>query len=1010
MSIEIYLPKKHSDNLSSPSQNPSESSPLYSQSDLFIGLNNHGNTCYLNSFLQSMFMTPEFRSSVLKFNYDYNKFGPKKDCIPFQLEKLFARLQLKLRPAEETNDLITSFGWTSAQASEQNDIQELYHVLFDAISFTNEKYINDLFQSILSTNIKCRECGNISSHDELYIDFSLPIKKGKIMINSLEKSFENFFEKEELIKDNLYKCEKCDKKVEAEKYFEVKQLPKILLIALNRFEFDYNKGIKKKINTPISIPDKINKIGNLENLNYDLYGMIIHSGSAMSGHYFSILKNFENEKKWYKFDDRCVYEIKDINEYKKIISGNEKNLNDSTAYILLYRNNSENDNKEYDFNINKELMEDINLEEVEYQKLLEEEKERMSYLNLRVFYNNKFNYIKIKKFEKLLEVKNKFFELYEINKDKDRKNLINVEQDSRIIIYNNNNNKIIDILNPSKDIMTLEELNLTQNHIYHLEIKQPSDIFEEFNPDEIDISLIKWDDSYLNEINKNKKRNKSDIEKNSIQIKINKNMKKEEFIEKIKSALNYPNEEAILIHKIQEYGYNNINLITLNTETELKKFISDNLIFYIEPETKQNSDEYKFKKYFDSFIPDIKVVFNTPIAEDKLKKIKRITAKDYKFDKSLEINPKSKLSKLKEDISKILNISIDNFIIKKNTHNGVEIKNLEETIDKYSTKNLTLYIQYGTPRKDGDILLNIHQYIYDISQFHIYPYNIIDLGHMIFDKKNNLSEVINIIRTKNKKFVNNETDKDNKDNMEYYLREEKNFKIGKIFLDKNKTLLDIGIKEGESLICQNIDKNNIFIFDKENINESLNISIRFFDHKNWSLSTIYETFFNKKISTKDFYLNIIKAIIEQKKLKCEDLNDIEGVKISNNEFYFYMDDIIKNMTFLSFTEFEETSIYNYPFLLNSNGNLLLIRYNIKDIREPTVEEMNYLFKMNESNINNKEIKKKKNVGNKNNVKYNKIKKEVYKEKAMKINVKKFEGVQDNNNNNDNNKNDNNNND
>ena len=1008
MSIEIYLPKKHSDNSSSPSQNPSESSSLYSQSDLFIGLNNHGNTCYLNSFLQSMFMTPEFRSSVLKFNYDYNKFGPKKDCIPFQLEKLFARLQLKLRPAEETNDLITSFGWTSAQASEQNDIQELYHVLFDAISFTNEKYINDLFQSILSTNIKCRECGNISSHDELYIDFSLPIKKGKIMINSLEKSFENFFEKEELIKDNLYKCEKCDKKVEAEKYFEVKQLPKILLIALNRFEFDYNKGIKKKINTPISIPDKINKIGNLENLNYDLYGMIIHSGSAMSGHYFSILKNFENEKKWYKFDDRCVYEIKDINEYKKIISGNEKNLNDSTAYILLYRNNSENDNKEYDFNINKELMEDINLEEVEYQKLLEEEKERMSYLNLRVFYNNKFNYIKIKKFEKLLEVKNKFFELYEINKDKDRKNLINVEQDSRIIIYNNNNNKIIDILNPSKDIMTLEELNLTQNHIYHLEIKQPSDIFEEFNPDEIDISLIKWEDSYLNEINKNKKRNKSDIEKNSIQIKINKNMKKEEFIEKIKSALNYPNEEAILIHKIQEYGYNNINLITLNTETELKKFISDNLIFYIESETKQNSDEYKFKKYFDSFIPDIKVVFNTPIAEDKLKKIKRITAKDYKFDKSLEINPKSKLSKLKEDISKILNISIDNFIIKKNTHNGVEIKNLEETIDKYSTKNLTLYIQYGTPRKDGDILLNIHQYIYDISQFHIYPYNIIDLGHMIFDKKNNLSEVINIIRTKNKKFVNNETDKDNKDNMEYYLREEKNFKIGKIFLDKNKTLLDIGIKEGETLICQNIDKNNIFIFDKENINESLNISIRFFDHKNWSLSTIYETFFNKKISTKDFYINIIKAIIEQKKLKCEDLNDIEGVKISNNEFYFYMDDIIKNMTFLSFTEFEETSIYNYPFLLNSNGNLLLIRYNIKDIREPTVEEMNYLFKMNESNINNKEIKKKKNVGNKNNVKYNKIKKEVYKEKAMKINVKKFEGVKDNNNNNDNNKNDNNN--
>ena len=988
MSIEIYLPKKHENNQLSNPELQSDP-PLCSSSDLFVGLNNHGNTCYLNSFLQSMFMTPEFRSSVLKFNYNYNTYGPKKDCIPFQIQKLFARLQLKLRSAEETNDLITSFGWTQAQASEQNDIQELYHVLFDAISYTNEKYINDLFQSILSTNIKCKECNNISSHNELYIDFSLPIKKGKLVINSLEKSFECFFGIEELIKDNQYKCEKCNKKVDAEKYFEIKSLPKILLIALNRFEYDYNKGLKKKINTPISIPDKITKIGNLDNLNYDLYGIIIHSGSAMSGHYFSLIKNFEKEKKWYKFDDRCVFEIKDINEYKKIISGNEKNLNDSTAYILLYRNNNGNENINYDFNINQDLIEDINLEEVEYQKYLEQEKERMSYLNLRIFHNNKFDYIKIKKYEKLLELKNKIFELYEINKDKNKENIINIKKDTRIVIYNSNNNKIINILNPSKDNNTLEELNLTQNHIYHIEIKSPTETFSEFDPDDIIISLIKWDESFLTNTNKNKKRNKSDIEKNAIKLKINKNIQKEEFISKIKFALNYSEMDNILIHKIQEYGYNNISLITLNDTIDIKKFISDNIIYYIEPDIKQEKE--KFRIYFESLMPDIKVIFNTPITEEKLKKIKRITAKDYKFDKSLEINCKIKLNKLKEEIGKALNINVDNFIMKKNTHNGIEIKNLEDTIDKYSTKNLTLYIQYGIPRKDGDILLNIHQYNYTINEFHIYPYDIIDLGHMIFDKKNTLNEVINILKTKNKKLIYNPEDK----NIEFYLREEKNFKIGKIYLDKNKTLLDIGIKEGETLICQNISKNNIYIFDNEDTNERLNISIRFFDHKNWSLSESYEIFFNKKITTQDFYINIIKYIIEQKKFQCEDISDIEGVKISNNELYYYMDDIIKNMTFLSFTEFEETSIYNYPFLLNSDGNLLLIRYNIKDVRDPTIEEMNYLFKINESNIDKKIVKKKKNVGNKDVNKNNKIKKEVYKEKAMKINVKKFGGNQDN---------------
>ena len=133
MSIEIFLPKKHED---SSNGNPNDSNSNFSNANnLFSGLQNHGNTCYLNSFLQSMFMTPKFRYNVLKFNYNYNKYGPKNDCIPYQLQKLFARLQLKLRPSEETIKLTNSFGWSSAQVSEQNDIQELCHVLFDALFF-----------------------------------------------------------------------------------------------------------------------------------------------------------------------------------------------------------------------------------------------------------------------------------------------------------------------------------------------------------------------------------------------------------------------------------------------------------------------------------------------------------------------------------------------------------------------------------------------------------------------------------------------------------------------------------------------------------------------------------------------------------------------------------------------------------------------------------------------------------------------------------------------------------
>ena len=1006
MSIEIFLPKKHED---SSNGNPNDSNSNFSNANnLFSGLQNHGNTCYLNSFLQSMFMTPKFRYNVLKFNYNYNKYGPKNDCIPYQLQKLFARLQLKLRPSEETIKLTNSFGWSSAQVSEQNDIQELCHVLFDALSYANEneKYINDLFQSILTTNIKCKECGNISSHDEIYIDISLPIKKGNKVIDSLEKSFEYFFSKEELIKDNQYMCEKCQKKVDAEKYFEIKQLPKILICALNRFEYDYKKGIKKKINTPLSIPDKITNIGNINNIEYNLYGIIVHSGGAMGGHYFSLIQNFESEeKKWYKFDDRTVYEIGNIDEYKKIISGNENNMNDSTAYILLYEDaNEQKNNKNLKFDINNDLMEEINIEEEDYKKYLEEEKERMSYLNLKVFYNEKLDYIKIKKTEKLITFKNKIFELYGIDKTGEN-NSINKENDSRIIIYNGNNNKIIDIINPSKNNennneKTLEELNLTQNHIYHLDIKKPSEEFDIFDPDDINITLIKWDDNFLlNAKEKNKDKDKLNIEKNGIKIKVNKKITNEEFIKKIKNTLGYNDNENILVHKKQEYGYNNIDLITFNkgNNTDLKKFLSDdNLNFYIEQNNSNNDniDDCKFKAYFNSLLPDIKVTFNTPIPEEKLKKLKRITAKDYKFDKSIEICPKFKILKLKEEIGKILNINIDTFILKKNSHNGIEIKKLEDTIDKYSTKNLTVYIQFGIPRKDGDILLNFQQYYYDLSEFHLYPYKSVDLGFMILDKKNSLDEVINILKTKNKKFVKIDGEKFNENEVKYYLREEKNFKPGKLYLDGNKKIIDLGVKEGDILICQSIIFKNIFIDEKEDNNDRLNFSLRFFDHKNWKMSDNYEVFVNKKITTKDFHLKVLKNIINENKIECNNINELEGVKISNNELFYYMDDILKNIAFLSFSEFEETSIYNYPFLLNSNGAFILLRYNCSDSREPTTEEKNYFFKSNKSDIGGA-TKPKKKLGPTNPKVKSNFKREVYKEKAMKINVKKFEGIQEN---------------
>ena len=77
----------------------------------YIGLKNQGATCYLNSLIQTLFMTPEFRYEILKWNYNPSINGEAKDCIPLQLQKLFYHLQEPIRKSEETKDLTKSFQW-----------------------------------------------------------------------------------------------------------------------------------------------------------------------------------------------------------------------------------------------------------------------------------------------------------------------------------------------------------------------------------------------------------------------------------------------------------------------------------------------------------------------------------------------------------------------------------------------------------------------------------------------------------------------------------------------------------------------------------------------------------------------------------------------------------------------------------------------------------------------------------------------------------------------------------
>eukprot|EP00310_Coccolithus_braarudii_P015546 CAMPEP_0183343100 /NCGR_PEP_ID=MMETSP0164_2-20130417/9077_1 /TAXON_ID=221442 /ORGANISM="Coccolithus pelagicus ssp braarudi, Strain PLY182g" /LENGTH=75 /DNA_ID=CAMNT_0025513851 /DNA_START=1 /DNA_END=225 /DNA_ORIENTATION=- len=66
---------------------------------------------------------------------------------------------------------------------------------------------------------------------------------------------------------------------------------------------------------------------------YELYAVLVHSGSAGWGHYYALIKDLEKSD-WNEFNDSVVRPIK-ASELSKAFGGSE--AGSTSAYMLLYR-------------------------------------------------------------------------------------------------------------------------------------------------------------------------------------------------------------------------------------------------------------------------------------------------------------------------------------------------------------------------------------------------------------------------------------------------------------------------------------------------------------------------------------------------------------------------------------------------------------------------------------------------------------------------------------------------